>query len=754
MNKPTRYSCPPKWWVIWLWRQNPYLSTCLCLYHFTRKLRWSIVLNIILLEQADSIPALIGKFAWGRRLNVFNALQFAYVQQISGVTLYSDDNKTTLFASGQYHSWSSCYLEWWLSEISWNVDQYIVEITTPDNTTFITWTILTGIVLPLSWGDGIYTLSVTPISSDKNLTWTSVSTSLAIDNLPPTAHVVYSPTSGTRTSGTVIATLTWRSESISWITQYTFTGNWSFLFTFVDGAGTTWSALASVDRIDATFPTFTWVTDDSVYSWSITITYADNVSWVLAYLSGELYTGWTISTDGSYSFVVRDLAGNSTWADFTLDTTAPSIALVSTTFGYRNQYLSWTPSIDNRQSIVIYTYAFTQSWSNDALFSGILVNTWVAIPITGNWYYTFSLMACDDVHNCATSLTSTILINWPTPFSFASQANAELQTAYISSSTTMTGLITWAIVEIQWWQYSINSWARQSTSGIIFNGDEVNIRLTSSSSYITSVQSILSIWWLTGTFVVTTKTNPNTWGWGGGGWWGGGSLQLATPTCTLSHLVCRSWVYTLSSWSLCAGWLLGASCSLGSGAFSGNNWSLPGWIGSPLTPSTAWSSFSLELTTAYLYAYAKGITTMPSIVQANLTGTLIRKHLAKMISNFAIKELWLSANTGMVCDFDDMRNETTEMKFYANLACQLGLMWLDANGTPVKNFNPDIEVTRAQFGTVLSRALRGDMYNGWSPYYLFHLNQLQQAKIMKKIDTPESQELRWYVMLMLMRSAE
>lgn len=46
-----------------------------------------------LLNNAESIPALIGKFYNGRRLNVFNALQFLYVQQISGLNIYTDGTK-------------------------------------------------------------------------------------------------------------------------------------------------------------------------------------------------------------------------------------------------------------------------------------------------------------------------------------------------------------------------------------------------------------------------------------------------------------------------------------------------------------------------------------------------------------------------------------------------------------------------------------------------------------------------------------
>lgn len=79
---------------------------------------------------------------------------------------------------------------------------------------------------------------------------------------------------------------------------------------------------------------------------------------------------------------------------------------------------------------------------------------------------------------------------------------------------------------------------------------------------------------------------------------------------------------------------------------------------------------------------------------------------------------------------------------------------MNANGIPVQTFDPDTEVTRAQFGTVLSRTLRGDAYNGGNPFYLFHLDMLQKEGIMKNIDTPANKEMRGWVMLMLMRSIE
>jgi len=53
-----------------------------------------------------------------------------------------------------------------------------------------------------------------------------------------------------------------------------------------------------------------------------------------------------------------------------------------------------------------------------------------------------------------------------------------------------------------------------------------------------------------------------------------------------------------------------------------------------------------------------------------------------------------------------MKNQSEEMKSYAQLACQLGLM-----GQGITNFRPDDVVTRAEFGTVVSRMLRGNENN-------------------------------------------
>jgi hypothetical protein len=76
---------------------------------------------------------------------------------------------------------------------------------------------------------------------------------------------------------------------------------------------------------------------------------------------------------------------------------------------------------------------------------------------------------------------------------------------------------------------------------------------------------------------------------------------------------------------------------------------------------------------------------------------------------------------------------------------------------PENKFRPNDLVTRAEFGTTLSRALNHDSdelasMNAATPYYKEHLNYLNKEGIMKVISDPNMLEVRGYVMLMMMRA--
>lgn len=139
---------------------------------------------------------------------------------------------------------------------------------------------------------------------------------------------------------------------------------------------------------------------------------------------------------------------------------------------------------------------------------------------------------------------------------------------------------------------------------------------------------------------------------------------------------------------------------------------------------------------------------MSSIGKANMRWNITREEMAKMISNYAINILWKTPDTSKPCLFLDS-NINPDLVQYVTESCQLWLM-----GQWVTSFKPKDFVTRAEFWTVLSRALRWNKNEWWITYYQNHLKALKAEWIMNNISSPMNKEIRWYVMLMLMRSID
>jgi hypothetical protein len=157
-----------------------------------------------------------------------------------------------------------------------------------------------------------------------------------------------------------------------------------------------------------------------------------------------------------------------------------------------------------------------------------------------------------------------------------------------------------------------------------------------------------------------------------------------------------------------------------------------------------------ELGKAYEWAYANGITTMGTYEAANMTAPITRAEMAKMLSNYAKKFQNATPDTSKECSFGDTKSIGGDLAVAIIESCQLGIM-----GQGITNFRPYDTITRAEFGTALSRVLWEGKYEGGNPYYALHLNALQSAGIMKVIANAEStKEIRGYVMLMLMRASE
>ena len=140
------------------------------------------------------------------------------------------------------------------------------------------------------------------------------------------------------------------------------------------------------------------------------------------------------------------------------------------------------------------------------------------------------------------------------------------------------------------------------------------------------------------------------------------------------------------------------------------------WLFVLLTPiiSIAFikASYIDEYSESYNWALKNWITTQPTIEKANMYWSITRIELSKMISNYAINVLKKKPDTSKKCQFNDISDRlNSQYDSWVTKACQLWLMW-----QWISNFRPYDKVTRAEFGTILSRLLWWDKYNGWTPY--------------------------------------
>ena len=259
------------------------------------------------------------------------------------------------------------------------------------------------------------------------------------------------------------------------------------------------------------------------------------------------------------------------------------------------------------------------------------------------------------------------------------------------------------------------------------------------------------------------------WGWGGG--WGWNSSSSSSTGSDTSNQ--QSWTGTNNSTGTQNGQTT-TWTNINEPEGTGNNAEIQTWNQTD-TPdqdsqendtdtsnnNTEWqtnsqwgSTYSEEFQQAYEFAKGNWITTMPTIQKANMEWKLTRIAMAKMLSQYAMNVLWQKPANIVTPKFNDVTDKMdTDYDDGVTLAYQLWIMW---QNMPNNNFRPDDEVTRAEFATALSRMLYATsdwIYKSTSEYYTNHMKKLKEEWIITK-DDPKMKELRWYVMIMLMRSAK
>jgi hypothetical protein len=93
----------------------------------------------------------------------------------------------------------------------------------------------------------------------------------------------------------------------------------------------------------------------------------------------------------------------------------------------------------------------------------------------------------------------------PDAFSFAAANGVQPNAVANSAAIAVAGINTAAPISISGGSYSINGGALTSAAGTVNNGDNVQVRVTASAAFATSVSATLSIGGVNGSYVVTTR---------------------------------------------------------------------------------------------------------------------------------------------------------------------------------------------------------------------------------------------------------
>lgn len=92
----------------------------------------------------------------------------------------------------------------------------------------------------------------------------------------------------------------------------------------------------------------------------------------------------------------------------------------------------------------------------------------------------------------------------PDAYTFTAQTDVPVSTVRTSNTVTISGINSAAPISVTGGEYSINGASYVSTSGTITNGDTVSLQGTSSASNGTTVNVVLTIGTVSGTFAITT----------------------------------------------------------------------------------------------------------------------------------------------------------------------------------------------------------------------------------------------------------
>ena len=500
----------------------------------------------------------------------------------------------------------------------------------------------------------------------------------------------------------------------------------------------------------------------------------DAISWINKYYF-ELYSwekvikSWFIENE---TFTTLDLTWNYTriiqWLDILWNKSDFSTGYICSKPFLNKNNVIWTISwyeCSTLQWDLIYNDNCSNSyeiiWDNNS-WMAILNTTWTltnSVFIKNYFWEESNHLIVNYTRNDSLPTIDTKSFFYPTTITSTSQKNiwniasllwvkdwncwTSTITAYSISCSSWAATLEWNILSIT--APSNLQWS--SLCEVLFKDDEWN-QITWNFSY--SFNTITSNWW-------------GGWGWGwwgGWGWWWNSNpekntiTETTTRTTTWTNNLNWNILNTYKTWDTAQTetWedetlILKKPNTLELFENSNNSFDFSrfnNWNPASISPN--W--YSIEFNNAYEFAYRAWITTTESIEKANMNKNLTRIAMAKMLSNYAINVLWKKTTNSTIPYFPDVSQKLNNDYWWAvTLSYQLWIMWKWIN-----NFRPNDTVTRAEFATALSRLLYWTEDWIWN-YYTTHIDKLHKEWIINNVN-PNLNEIRWYVMIMLMRSAK
>ncbi len=167
--------------------------------------------------------------------------------------------------------------------------------------------------------------------------------------------------------------------------------------------------------------------------------------------------------------------------------------------------------------------------------------------------------------------------------------------------------------------------------------------------------------------------------------------------------------------------------------------------------------WSIEQIAAFLFAKAAGLTTMADFTTVRPFDGVTRAEFSKLLVGFLENVLGRKADGSRlkICStYKDVDKTLGDLELTIYKSCMHKVMGLQNDGgTPLDTFNPHDVMTRKYVVTTLSRVIWGNKYDNGDPFYVKHMQAMQDAGLVSLPD-PEMPEQRINAFTIMMRMAE